>query len=820
MFRLACKLLFARKTWLILLTISFSLILAVVTSIFTASESIKMGIVNHAYNDYGAHSLTILHTNKSKDDLYQKNKDVKKVGSIQLIGTVDLKNHKTATVGIMDHDAIELGHLSLIAGTFPKEENEVVIESSYLPYIDNSWEIGQKRTLKINGIEHEFILSGIIKDYSAKWSVPTDFQRGVDDFPNIILAEKSDELPIKYQNYLVQLKGNFRDIEEKIANFLYEQNGFENSRLFYIGLYNYDHISLFSFIFQSATLLTSLLIMYSLLYFFNVHQQKKLAILKMVGSSNHLLIKISLAQVLIVILLGILFAVPLQFILHTLIIKNSFHVSSLDSANLFYIVAVIIFWILIIIGISFFGSVMALKKMQNQSINMLLKETGYFNRDIKSISVRTENFVVKKLIQQLRANYKSAIIVVLSLAASILIFSLSVYIEKEAHGIWEPDEDYYLNSQQTSSYETVDNLNVLFQDGLTFMPEDLTELENHPAIKCIVKIPFMVDIHPLLREEQITPEIEEWFLANETHATKDYRYKEYYIVPKVNYLLLDQETFQRLYPDENYEEFLGQVILYYPAKHKTSEFGNLIGETITFVQKKRVNDTYETNMWDLKVWDVIHEPTSLTSNDLLTFENDSSFTIILAEETAIYEGMFRGYHILIIYLKDHINYEEREQIESEIMKLIALTPGSLYQDMAKMMADDKRISDYIGYLGKLTYSVSALLAIMNLTIIMFSKYRLQKREWGIYFTLGMRKKAVSRLFYLEMLLYLLVATILSFIIFTLIVLSTDHVYPYLYYLPYFCLSIMIILLLLTVGWCFIKRVIDKQSIYSLIRIKE
>src|SRR5690606_15885497 len=243
-------------------------------------------------------------------------------------------------------------------------------------------------------------------------------------------------------------------------------------RLYYNGLNNYDYISLFSFIFQSATLLTSLLIMYSLLYFFNVHQQKKLAILKMVGSSNHQLIKISFAQVLIMILLGILFAVPLQFFLHTLIIKNSFHVSSLDSANLFYIVAVIIFWILIIIGISFFGSVMALKKMQNQSINMLLKETGYFNRDIKSNSVRTENFVVKKLIQQLRANYKSAIIVVLSLAASILIFSLSVYIEKEAHGIWEPDEDYYLNSQQTSSYETVDNLNVLFQDGLTFMPED------------------------------------------------------------------------------------------------------------------------------------------------------------------------------------------------------------------------------------------------------------------------------------------------------------------------------------------------------------
>src|SRR5690606_7045753 len=115
---------------------------------------------------------------------------------------------------------------------------------------------------------------------------------------------------------------------------------------------------------------------------------------------------------------------------------------------------------------------------------------GYFNRDIKSNSVRTENFVVKKLIQQLRANYKSAIIVILSLAASILLFSLSVYIEKEAHGIWEPDEDYFLNSQQIFSHEIVDNLNVLFQDGLTFMPEDLTELENHPAIECIVKIPF------------------------------------------------------------------------------------------------------------------------------------------------------------------------------------------------------------------------------------------------------------------------------------------------------------------------------------------
>ena len=109
MFKLGFKLLTSRKKWFLIMTISFSLILSLITSIFTASESIKMGLIKHAYNDYGEHTLVILNSNKTKEELYEK--DVEKVGTIQLVGTIDLKNNKAATVGIVDSEAIELGTL-------------------------------------------------------------------------------------------------------------------------------------------------------------------------------------------------------------------------------------------------------------------------------------------------------------------------------------------------------------------------------------------------------------------------------------------------------------------------------------------------------------------------------------------------------------------------------------------------------------------------------------------------------------------------------------------------------------------------------------
>lgn len=814
MFKLGFKLLTSRKKWFLIMTISFSLILSLITSIFTASESIKMGLIKHAYNDYGEHTLVILNSNKTKEELYEK--DVEKVGTIQLVGTIDLKNNKAATVGIVDSEAIELGHLSLIEGTFPTAENEVAIEASYLSYIDDSWEIGEKRTLRINDVNKELTLTGVIKDYSAKWSVSEDLQKGVNDFPNVILSERNSDFKVKYQNFLIKLKGNINDIEEKAYDLLGYYTGFFNHRLYYNGLSDLKPISLFSTIFQVLTLITSFLAIYSLLFFFNINQQKKFAILKTVGSSNLSLLKINLSQILVMIMFGFLFAIPLQIGLHNLIIKNTFNVSSLESSNLIFISSVLLIWILVIFVLSLISSIMALKEIQKKSINSLLRDRGGIKKNINQIPIRTNDFAIRKVFLQALSNLKHTIIIVVTLTLSILILSLSVYIEKESHGIWNIEEDYYLNSQQTFSYEIVDNLNVLKQEGLTFLPEDIEDLEKNPSIEFIEKHPFMIDVHPLLTEEQMTSDIQKWFMINsETNS----RYEEYYIIPNVKYLLLDKETFNDLYPNKNFEELLGKVILYNPITTNTPESNNLKGEMITFIQKKRNNNSYDTYEWNFEILEVVNKPFSISINESLEIEYDE-FVILIAEDTAINEGIFRGYHELVFYLKNHVQEEEREKIESEIIELIALTPGNLYQNISKFIEEDKRMSDFIGYLGKLTYFVSALLSIINLTVIMFSKYKLQKREWGIYFTLGMRKKDVYFLLFLEMFLYLLIATIISFVIFGLIIFSNNTEYPSLYYLTYNCLSILIILILLTLGWYVIKKKIDKQSILSLIRIEE
>lgn len=142
-------------------------------------------------------------------------------------------------------------------------------------------------------------------------------------------------------------------IEDLSQDFLENYSGFFNDRLYYNGLSDYQNISFLSSIYQIIILFASFIAMYSLLYFFNVGQQKKLAILKTIGSSNLNLLRVNFSQIILMLIFSIILAIPLQFTLFKLIIKNRFNVSSLNISNAIYIFIVLIVWILVIICISF-----------------------------------------------------------------------------------------------------------------------------------------------------------------------------------------------------------------------------------------------------------------------------------------------------------------------------------------------------------------------------------------------------------------------------------------------------------------------------------
>lgn len=793
---------------------SLVIILASITSISTASESIKMSIKEQAYNEYGQHSVVVLNSNDTKNSI-ANNSDVKKIGEIKLFGTAELPNGHIGTVGEMDNHAIDIGKITLIEGSLPKEKNEVAIESTYLSLIDSTWRINEKRALKINGTITEYVLTGIVENYSARWTVPYDVQKGINDFPNIFIPIKNDK-DVKYRNYLIQLKGNYGSIDKmhkKSSEFLESYSGYFNQRLFYNGLANYKHITILSIIFQVVILLATFLCMYCLLYFFNTTQNRKLAILKAIGSTNLNLLKINISQILYLLFWGVLVSLPFQYFLHVWIIQNTFNISNLKVSNALYVFIIVILWTSVIFGVTFISSYLSINRLKKNSINEMLKDLQYKKKKSTKLSIKSNEFTINKILHQLQTYPKHSVLLVSIITLSILTLSVSIFVEKESSGIWDTEIDYYLNSQEVYASKEIDNLTVLFQEGLTFSLNEVKQVEDKSGIKYVEKTPFMIDVHPMIQENLVTPSIQEWINQN---GINNHTYEHGYLIPNVRYVLLNKKEFMQLYPNLNYEDLLNKVILYNPI-HSVSNEGKLNGEKITFVQKKRDISGYLTNQWEFEILAMNNTPFVLRY-DSLQIEY-SEFTVVIAEETAVEKKMFPGFNELSIYLKDEINNKETVEIQSKLDKLIAIRPGSLYQNISNVIEKDRRISYFVGHLGKLTYSTSVLLSILSIVVLVFSKYKIMRKEWGIYLSLGMKKKELYQLLFFEMVLYLILGTIAALVLFSLTQ-FLDNIYPYFYYLQYFILTILIVLLWITIGWFIVVRLVKHQSIYSLIREEE
>lgn len=800
------------------MTFVLSVILSIIISVFTASESIKAGIKEQGYQDYGEHTLTLLDIN-TKQDFTLNNIKTEKVGEYQIVGTVKMEKGHIATVGKMDEQAIKMGRIELVDGTFPTKENEVSIEFSYLQSIDSNWEIGEQRELKINNENISLTLTGIVKDYSARWSVPYDFKKGVNDFPNIFLSEKS-EITAAHKNLLVKLKendGNIERITEKANEVLDEHKGFFNERLFFNSLANLKHISKVTLMFQVITLVASFLCMICLLHYFNIGQTKKFGILKSVGSTNKDLLKVSLAQVTIIFLSSIILAIPLQIILHSTIIKKTFHVSGFDISEFLPIMGVVALWLIAIFLITVYSSFRAIKNIRKQSIYSLIKEQVQERKTSVKIPTQIKDFTLRKVWTQVLSYPKQSILIVSMLTLAILIITFSVFIEKESAGIWDSKVDYYLNSQEIYGFDTRENLDVLLKEGLTFPPDDVREIEKDKNIEFVEKNPFMVDVHPLLREEQINYDIRQWIIQNGSLSST---YNDKYIIPNVRYITLNEDEFELLYPAYNFQDISDKVIIHYPVSSNIMGEKSLQGETITFAQTKKrtTSHGYDTRFWNFEVLEVSNEPFQFQV-DSSTIIEYPEFTIVFSEDSAIEQGLFKGYNELAFFLKPDLKGEERKEIESRIYSLIALTPGSLYQNISTFIDEDTRMSVFVGYLGKLTFIVSILLSIISMTVIVFSKYKTQKREWGVYLSMGMRKRTVYELMFFEHFSYLITSTIIALILFSLTKFM-NTLYSFFFYIQYFCLSVLVLFLLTLIGWFIIIRIIKNQSIFSLIREEE
>jgi putative ABC transport system permease protein len=813
LFNLGWKLLISRKKWLFLITISLALIIAVTISIFTASESIKESLKENALENFGEHSGLLTNVNETKKAISKKTDSV---GQYQLTGSINIDNKKVASVGWMDADAVMLGKISLIKGSLPSKGNEVAIESSYLRLIDPNWKIGEEKALCLNNTKTNVTLSGIVKDYSSQWSVPYELERGVNDLPNIFIPVDKETIG-STTNFLFKFSGSKKKVEEKTFRFLdnYSENGIFNENLYYKGLIDHDNITLVSFIFQLLTIITSLFCIVSLFSYFNTNQYNKIAIIKAIGSNNINIFKIHLFQIIIIFFISLLISIPFQVIFYFLIIKNSFNQGLFSTLNLFFIFSIVICWLIIIFLCVLFGSFRSITKVKHYSVNELLRRDEYQQSSINHWTRNIKTFTVKQLIIQLFAQPKHAVFTVFTLTLSLLIITFSLFLQKESAGIWDADEDYFISAQETYGYDTIDNLNVLLNEGITFSPQDVKRLENTDGITRIEKDPFMMDVHPLMKPEIVTPSIHGWI---NHFGPSNNKFHDLLIIPNISYVLIDKRAFKEIYRGQNYENFRDKVIITLPVQYSEGARDTLKGRHVNFVKKTRKSEELKTTEWEFEIYDVMDNSFNKTDNPLHIDKDE--FTFIMDEQSAIDNGLFQGYKDLTIYTKNNLDNEEKQTIENLVHDMVSTIPGSLYQNLATFRIEDTKISSFVGLLGKMAFVVAVILSVVSVIALVFNKYQNQKRLWGIYLSLGMNKKQVLIFLILEITLYFGISVILSMIVFLLTMSLLDYIYPFILYLEYYFLAVIFLAALLLIGCFLLKKLINKQSIFSLIRIEE
>ncbi|WP_190279532.1 ABC transporter permease [Ornithinibacillus gellani] len=810
MFHFGQKLLFARKRWLFLATFSIAIIMASTISIFTSSEAIKASLQENAYQLYGEHSGVLIGIDATKEEVSAKTDGA---GQYQIVNQYEIDVNKTATIGWMDKDALQLGHIDLLEGSFPIDENEVAIESSYLYLIDPNWKVGEEKSLHLNNQDVNVLLTGIVRDYSAKWSVPYDLDIGRNDFPNIFISQK--HVDRGETNFLFKFNGNKNKVEKRSREFLepYTMSGFINQKLLFEGLIDFNTISTSAFIFQTLIIITSICCVFTLFSYLHSNQRKNIAVLRSVGAKKEDIFRIYISQSIIIFFFSLLLSLPLQVIFYHGIIKSSFIQNNFSGINIVFMITVITIWLAIIFFIILGNSIYSIRKIDQYSTNELRRE-DFQIKHLKGWIAKIKSFAITQFALQILEYPKKVILALSTVVFSILMVLFSIYLQNESAGIWEADEDYFLSASEFTMMDQVEHLDMLINKASFFSREDVEKLEKTSGISYINKTPFMMDIHPLISSNIVTPAIQDWIRQ---FNPEKHKYHKQLIIPHVKYVLINEQNFNELYVNNDYQDFKGKIIISPPSESRNPN-DSLIGEHLSFVRKSQGSgEEITTQEWTFEVYDVISG-----NNSNLAFLTDQSnaLTIIMDEQTAFDHNLLPGYLELTIFTDDALSNKDAKHIDELIQRMSSLMPGSLYQNLNDFREEDTKISFYVGYLGKLAYAVSITLTVISIIVIFFSKYQSQKRRWGIYLSLGMTRKQVFQYLILEMIIYIGSAIVISLSIFLIAMKFLEHLYPIPFYLKYYCFVILFLYTLLLIGSIVLNKVMKRQSIFSMIRVED
>ena len=150
---------------------------------FLITDGIISAVKNQRKNIYGEWEYGLVNMDADSQTLIEDHPFIESKGKIQIYGVLagSYMDNKQANIGTMDQTAWNLGHLQMLKGCLPKNEQEIAMESGMLTALGYQGEPGEKITLNIlttteyqndmDGKAYTYTLCGVIKDYQVNWDI-------------------------------------------------------------------------------------------------------------------------------------------------------------------------------------------------------------------------------------------------------------------------------------------------------------------------------------------------------------------------------------------------------------------------------------------------------------------------------------------------------------------------------------------------------------------------------------------------------------------------------------------------------------------------
>lgn len=672
-------------------------------------------------NESPYHAIYQSVNEKSKKAL-QQDKNFSNVGIYKLLGNNIKSNYRMSMI-YADNTAIELLNFQLLKGNIPKNKNEIAISQNYLHELGLNKKIGDSIKLKYydnitnKEIQGNFIIVGFIENYyqdNAKQYytvVSSEYLNNIASRPLQVKSNNFDEETSNTVDVLVRLsKENTEKSPVSIKTQLNEigyslnikkHNIYLNDNYIKSNLIDSEQV-ITVLIVGVIILFSSLFVIYSIFYISVVNSVQMYAKLKVLGMTSFQLKKIIFLQGNI---LSVIF-IPIG-IISSCIIAYTIQPLAWQMATDLFIIVVLSTVIFLTVRISLnkpariISKTSAIEAMQYTEIKSR-KKIRILNH------INTKNLALKNI----EVNRNKNLIALISLSISGILFisiaslANSIDFNKRMSQTFVYNENYIIGNKIDNLYERITQIqqNNPFTNTLKNEINSIYGVQKvieSKAIKCDV-------IEPSIKEddeskvttliEGITPELAKSL-------------QKYIVNGKIDYKQLDSNS-----------------LIINKYRTKSYEVDLKIGDTITF-NIFSGNDIIKKQM---KIVGIVDN----SNTGCMFFTSDKALEKITPYNTNL--------HFSILSDKKY-----SKEVEEKLLNIIQKNSNLIlysYDDDYEMLT---RAFKYMVIAAYIFVGLISCFGILNMTNILINSVLIRKKEFALLKTVGMTKRQLRKMLYIE-----------------------------------------------------------------------